>query len=61
MSRLEEIVYLGDLVYAERDYKDVDKMPKLFYADLNEANALCLGIFNKIGYKKGRSDPAVYS
>lgn len=37
MSRLEEIVYLGDLVSAERDYKDVDKMRKLVYSDIDKA------------------------
>ncbi len=37
MSRLEEIVYLGDLVSADRTYKDVDKMRKLVYNDLDEA------------------------
>lgn len=37
MSRLEEIVYMGDLISADRDYKDVDKMRKLAYSDLNKA------------------------
>lgn len=37
MSRLEEIVYLGDLVSADRSYKDVDKMRKIVYTDLNAA------------------------
>jgi len=37
MSRLEEIVYLADLVSAERDYKDVDKMRKLVYSDIEKA------------------------
>ncbi len=37
MTRLEEIVYLGDLISADRDYKDVDKMRKLSYSDLNKA------------------------
>lgn len=37
MSRLEEIVYLGDLVSADRSYKDVDKMRKLVYNDLDTA------------------------
>ncbi len=37
MSRLEEIVYLGDLISAERDYKDVDKMRKLVYSDIDKA------------------------
>ncbi|MCD7891712.1 MAG: bis(5'-nucleosyl)-tetraphosphatase (symmetrical) YqeK [Ruminococcus sp.] len=37
MSRLEEIVYLGDLISADRTYKDVDKMRKLSYSNLNKA------------------------
>ncbi|MBO5342897.1 MAG: bis(5'-nucleosyl)-tetraphosphatase (symmetrical) YqeK [Ruminococcus sp.] len=37
MSRLEEIVYLGDLVSADRNYKDVDKMRKLAYSSLDAA------------------------
>lgn len=37
MSRLEEIVYLGDLVSADRTYKDVDKMRKLVYTSLDAA------------------------
>lgn len=37
MTRLEEIVYLADLISADRTYKDVDKMRKFVYNDLNEA------------------------
>ena len=37
MSRLEEIVYLGDLISTDRNYKDVDRMRKIVYNDLNEA------------------------
>lgn len=37
MTRLEEIVYLGDLISADRTYKDVEKMRKLAYSSLNEA------------------------
>lgn len=37
MTRLEEIVYLGDLVSADRTYKDVDRMRKIVYSDINEA------------------------
>jgi len=35
MSRLEKIVYLGDLVSAERDFKDVEKYRKYALADLD--------------------------
>lgn len=37
MTRLEEIIYLGDLVSADRTYKDVEKMRKFVYTDLNLA------------------------
>ena len=37
MTRLEEIVYMGDLISADRTYKDVKKFRKLAYQDLNRA------------------------
>ncbi len=37
MSKIEEIVYLADLVSADRTYKEVDKMRKFVYSDLNTA------------------------
>jgi len=36
MSKLEEIVYIGDLISADRTYKDVKKFRKLAYQDMNE-------------------------
>ena len=53
MTRLEEIVYLGDLVSADRDYKGVEKMRKLVYTDLDKAmlEALIFSIRSVI--KKG--------
>ncbi len=53
MSRLEEIVYLADLISAERDYKDVDKMRKYCYQSLEKAmlEALIFSIGSVI--KKG--------
>lgn len=36
MSRLEEIVYLADLISADRTYKDVDKMRRLAYLNLDQ-------------------------
>lgn len=53
MTRLEEIVYLGDLVSADRDYKDVDKMRKLVHSDLDRAmlEAFTFSIKNVV--KKG--------
>lgn len=37
MTRFEEIVYLADLISADRDYKDVGKMRKLAYYDIDNA------------------------
>ena len=50
MTRLEEIVYLGDLISAERDYKDVDKMRKITYVRLDEAmlEAFSFSIKNQV-------------
>ncbi|MBR6070293.1 MAG: bis(5'-nucleosyl)-tetraphosphatase (symmetrical) YqeK [Ruminococcus sp.] len=50
MTRLEEIVYLGDLISAERDYKDVDKMRKITYISLDEAmlEAFSFSIKNQV-------------
>ncbi len=53
MSRLEEIVYLGDLISADRDYKDVDRMRKLSYSDLNSAMLEAFAFSIKSVVKKG--------
>ncbi len=53
MSRLEEIVYLGDLISADRNYKDVDKMRKLSYTSLNEAMLEAFAFSVKSVIKKG--------
>lgn len=37
MSRTEEIIYLADLVSEDRTYKDVKKMRKLAYTDIDKA------------------------
>lgn len=37
MTRLEEIVYLADLISKDRDYKDVDKMRRLAWSDFDRA------------------------
>lgn len=37
MSRIEEIVYLADLISAERSYKDVDKMRRAAYQSVDKA------------------------
>lgn len=57
MTRLEEIVYLGDLISADRDYKDVDKMRKLAYAGINEAMLEAFTFSVKSVVKKGELLP----
>lgn len=37
MTRLEEIVYMADLISADRNYPDVDRMRKLAYSSLDKA------------------------
>jgi len=46
MSRLEEVVYMADLISEDRDYKDVEKMRRLAYTDLDMAmyEAVCFSI-----------------
>lgn len=53
MTRLEEIVYLGDLISADRDYKDVDKMRKISYTNLDRAMLEALAFSMKSVVKKG--------
>ena len=53
MTRLEEIVYLGDLISADRDYKDVDKMRKLAGSSLNKAMLEAFQFSIKSVVKKG--------
>lgn len=53
MTRLEEIVYLGDLVSADRDYKDVEKMRKLAYSNINTAMLEAFAFSIKSVVKKG--------
>ncbi len=53
MSRLEEIVYMADLISADRNYHDVEHFRKLAHSDLNRAlfEALRYSIENVL--KKG--------
>jgi len=37
MSRLEEIIYMADLISADRSYSDVEKVRKLAYSSLEKA------------------------
>ena len=53
MTRLEEIVYIGDLISADRDYKDVDKMRKIAYTGLNAAMLEGIQFSIKSVIKKG--------
>lgn len=43
MTLLEKIVYLGDMISAERSYKDVDKFRKICYDNLDKAMSVALG------------------
>lgn len=45
MSTLEKIVYLGDMISEDRDYKDVDKFRKFCYDDIDKAMSIAL-IYN---------------
>lgn len=42
MTLIEKIVYLGDMISAERDYKDVDKFRRICYEDINKAMSVAL-------------------
>lgn len=42
MTLLQKIVYLGDMVSAERDYKGVEKLRKFCYEDIDKAMAIAL-------------------
>ena len=50
MSKLEEIVYLADLISDDREYKDVDKMRKLAFSDFPKAmyEAVCFSLTKAI-------------
>lgn len=54
MTRLEEIVYVGDLISADRTYKDVKKFRKLAYQDMDRVmlEALIFSI-ESVTEKKG--------
>lgn len=58
MSRLEEIVYLADLISADRDYKDVEKMRKLVYSNLEKAMLEAFKFSIESVLKKGGVIPA---
>ncbi len=45
MTTLQKIVYLGDMISDDRDYKDVDKFRKFCYDDIDKAMSIAL-IYN---------------
>ena len=53
MTRLEEIVYIGDLISADRDYKDVEKVRKIAYQSIDQAMLEGLRFSMKSVIKKG--------
>lgn len=60
MTRLEEIIYIADLISADRDYKDVEKMRKLAWSDLDKAMLEAIGysltnVVKKRGFIPGYS------
>ncbi len=42
MTLLEKIVYLGDMISADRDYKDVEKLREYCYKDIDVAMSVAL-------------------
>lgn len=42
MTLLEKIVYLGDMISEDRDYKDVEKFRRYCYEDINVAMSVAL-------------------
>ena len=42
MTLLEKIVYLGDMISEERDYKGVEKMREYCYGDIDKAMSIAL-------------------
>ncbi len=42
MSLVEKIVYLGDMISEERDYKGVEEMRRYCYEDINKAMSVAL-------------------
>ncbi len=45
LTLLQKIVYLGDMISEDRDYKDVDKFRKICYDDIDKAMSVAL-IYN---------------
>lgn len=50
MSKLEQIIYIADLISDDRDYKDADKMRKLAFSDFERAmyEAVCYSVLSVV-------------
>ncbi len=57
MSQLEKIIYLADLVSVDRKYKDVEKMRKLCYKNIDEAMLQALKFLITLDIKEGHTIP----
>ena len=57
MSKTEKIIYLSDLVSEDRDYKDVKKMRKLAFSDLDKAMLEALKFSITDSVEKGNTIP----
>lgn len=57
MSKLEQIIYLADLISADRDYKDVKKMRKFAYTSLERAMYEALKFSVSDSVEKGNTIP----
>ena len=57
MSPIEKTVYLADLVSADRKYKDVEKMRKICYKNIDEAMFEALKFLITLDIEKGHTIP----
>ena len=57
MSKTEQIIYLADLVSEDREYKDVKKMRKLAYTDIEKAMYEALKFSLTDSVQKGNTIP----
>ena len=57
MPKLSQIVYLADLISADRDYKDVKKMRKYAEQSLEKAMFEALSFSIKDSVEKGNTIP----
>lgn len=57
MTTLEEIVYMADLISADRSYRDVDRIRKLAFSDLHKAMLAGVSFSIESVLKKGTPLP----